>query len=888
MSSSNSNVISFGGQTVGQGIQQQAQNKKLLGKCETLTLEHLANITQEMFDNADDTLFALAEKAENSKDQTLYFDSMRIVRLKRAEIAKQFATNVQQGFQNLQQTDISSEPTDSLDDYSLDELTLVDDADLEETIAIRNITNRIQHNYIQDLGAIERRMTHIMNGLPVTMDNNPVGAKNICQSFMNATTTLDIELKISLIILKMFDQQIVSGMGKLLNDINTMFIAAHILPKTKLVVNKSKHSHAGSAHNHAEPSSDNTSLDQDSPESGYPPYNSAGQDVSMAHFQQLLAQTRGQQQVMMNPGGQTGQPGPATQGVPGMPGVPGIPGNFSVIPSETFVSSLSQIQNIGNDPDLSDMTNPDFSLKNYVSQQLQAQNKGFSIQSVNPVDQDVIDIVAMLFEFILDDRNIPTSAKALIARLQIPMLKAAIIDKNFFSTNHHPARILLNELSHAAIGIVDDADEASQQIINEIERIVNIVLDEFKDDLSIFSQLLDELRNFLIDHETREQNIQTRIAKVIKQKEDQALAKQWVEETINELVTEKYFPDAIKDIIQGPWQQVMLHTFLNSGQNSDTWKNQLRFIDVLEWSIQPKQASIDRKKLASIIHQLVGTFRNGLEAIQFPPDNITEVLEQLAPYHIASIKGLTLEQDQENQQGFLFKSQTTQTDPDQTGTDPEQDSMQNTAQSNPEQNNLESTKMEQLIPVQPALYAGNIIVDEIDDTNDYQTNLSLDEIDATIQKMTEELNVLNEASQELESFSTETPQLDEEELDEDEKIILEDIVLAGWQEEETDPESQPQDEYLELARHLEQGKWVEFTDENNRKTRAKLAWKSDLLGEYTFLNWKFDVVADKTLYGLAADLRRGSAMIINDIPLVDRALSAVMNTLTTDKPSQQT
>ncbi|HED14391.1 MAG TPA: DUF1631 family protein [Gammaproteobacteria bacterium] len=105
---------------------------------------------------------------------------------------------------------------------------------------------------------------------------------------------------------------------------------------------------------------------------------------------------------------------------------------------------------------------------------------------------------------------------------------------------------------------------------------------------------------------------------------------------------------------------------------------------------------------------------------------------------------------------------------------------------------------------------------------------------------------------------------------------MEDIVLSSWEEPES-ADDYPEDEYLDIARHMDAGKWVEFFDENGNAQRAKLAWKSDLLGEYTFLNWKFDVVADKTLFGLAADLRCGRAKVIDDIPILDRALTAVLS-----------
>jgi hypothetical protein len=77
----------------------------------------------------------------------------------------------------------------------------------------------------------------------------------------------------------------------------------------------------------------------------------------------------------------------------------------------------------------------------------------------------VINLIAMVFECILEDRNVPDSLKALIARLQIPMLKVAVLDKSFFSRTSHPARRLLNEIAEAAMGWGDCDGEAARQLV---------------------------------------------------------------------------------------------------------------------------------------------------------------------------------------------------------------------------------------------------------------------------------------------------------------------------------------------------------------------------------------------------------------------------------------
>jgi hypothetical protein len=74
------------------------------------------------------------------------------------------------------------------------------------------------------------------------------------------------------------------------------------------------------------------------------------------------------------------------------------------------------------------------------------------VETVRQADEDVINLVSMLFDFILDDDDLPMAMKALLGRLQIPLLKVAIIDKSFFNAEKHKARQLLNLLSKAGIG----------------------------------------------------------------------------------------------------------------------------------------------------------------------------------------------------------------------------------------------------------------------------------------------------------------------------------------------------------------------------------------------------------------------------------------------------
>jgi len=83
------------------------------------------------------------------------------------------------------------------------------------------------------------------------------------------------------------------------------------------------------------------------------------------------------------------------------------------------------------------------------------------------------------------------------------------------------------------------------------------------------------------------------------------------------------------------------------------------------------------------------------------------------------------------------------------------------------------------------------------------------------------------------------------------------------------------DAYLETVKKLTVGAWIEFTEANNKKFRVKLAWKSSVIGEYSFVDRNGNIVTEKTLSDLVTDFRNGHVHIINNSPLIDRTLDNV-------------
>ncbi|VAX13129.1 Thymidine phosphorylase [hydrothermal vent metagenome] len=842
------------------GVNNRVKAQKLLESFKNQSIQYARDLMQQMFDSADDRLFEMAEKADNNTDQSVYFDSMRIVRLKRKEIESDYRKNIEALFSGFWATKPANHDTkQDSNELACENLSLMEEVDLEESLAINTLSSKIRANYAQDIHAIEQRLQQIAPTIEVNSQTNPLDPENLCTAFRDATETLDTEIKIKLIIFKLFDQHINETIGKLYQTINSSFIDAGIMPKIRTRMPQQPSTNNPGTQSATGYGQSVTHDDIANSAETFTANPATGGAEVLVSLQQLLAQTG-----IANQGKGSLQPGMGGNFGTGDFNGSSSTAGFVTGSTEQLLHALNHIQSGVTMALPKDGTPQEISSQIKTMLVNQVTEVAGQPASLNSVDNGIINVVSMLFEFILDDNNLPATAKAEIARLQIPMLKVAIIDQEFFSTQGHPARILLNTLARAGIGLDESAEKENNPVIMQIEQAVEQVLTEFENDVSVFASVLQEFNIFMDEQHERENSAQESALAVFQHKEEVALAQAWVKETLEEVLTGKKLPEQIEKIIQGPWREVMLHTWLNQGENSSLWKNQLRFIDVLAWSVEPKKISLDKKKLGNIIKQLIQTLRQGLANIDYPEDKTDKLFNALEAWHLASVRGM------------LQPNPVNEAENDAAMNSFQQ---QNPAASfflfeEPQSRQIESNDdpLEQLSEIDAGLSAleNTNVSSTIASVTEHAEDDQATEIEKTIADMEQQVASLSELEDMLNNV------LEDTDNETEDRQIMENIVLSSWEEPESG-DNYPEDEYLDIARHMDAGKWVEFLDENGNAQRAKLAWKSDLLGEYTFLNWKFDVVADKTLFGLASDLRCGRAKVIDDIPILDRALTAVLS-----------
>jgi Protein of unknown function (DUF1631) len=261
-------------------------------------------------------------------------------------------------------------------------------------------------------------------------------------------------------------------------------------------------------------------------------------------------------------------------------------------------------------------------------------------QVIAQSETNVIDLVSTLFDYILDDKELPTPMKALISRLQIPVLKVALTDKSFFGVEDHPARKLLNVLAQAGMSW-DENNKSSEALYKKVEQVVFVILNEFHDDSRLFEDLFVDFDEFYQQQLARLAAMDARTREAEENRARAEAAKTLVQQTLNRRLNGLKLPLSIVRLLQEGWRHVLYLAALKEGVESESWKQAVKVVDALIWSMLPPAGDvqwIDRLKVIS--PKLINSLRKGLTAVNFDAYQLEALLLEIIKSHQEIIGGI--------------------------------------------------------------------------------------------------------------------------------------------------------------------------------------------------------------------------------------------------------
>jgi len=261
--------------------------------------------------------------------------------------------------------------------------------------------------------------------------------------------------------------------------------------------------------------------------------------------------------------------------------------------------------------------------------------------SPGKLDHMVIDVVGSLFDQILSDNRVPPQMARQIARLQLPVLRVALVDASFFSSRRHPVRRFVNRIASLACAFDDFSSGPGEQFLLRVSGIVQEIVDGDFDQAELYTAKIGELEAF-ITQQTTEQLRDKGTATVLESKESELQTQQRYLQQLKAALAGVTMPDYLRDFLCQVWSQSLVLATRRDGPDASL-PQRLRHAgrDVV-MSVQPKGSPPMRKRFLMQLPALMKDLNEGLALIGWPDAAKKKFMDQLLPSHAESLKGASL------------------------------------------------------------------------------------------------------------------------------------------------------------------------------------------------------------------------------------------------------
>ncbi|MBQ1657832.1 MAG: DUF1631 family protein, partial [Rhodocyclaceae bacterium] len=227
-----------------------------------------------------------------------------------------------------------------------------------------------------------------------------------------------------------------------------------------------------------------------------------------------------------------------------------------------------------------------------------------------PDEKATIEIVALMFQAILAEEHIPAGIRVWFARLQIPVLRLALAEPDFFASSDHPARQLIDRMGACAMGF-DAAQVEGSALAREVKRIVQTIEQYPETGRRVYQMMLDEFKRFLGKSLAETQHVQqaATLAQQVEQKE--TLAVQYTIE-LRRMLEAVPVAEDVREFMFHIWSDVLALAAVRYGAQGDQTLYYKQTAADLLWAASPRSDREERSRVVRRMSGLLAALREGM------------------------------------------------------------------------------------------------------------------------------------------------------------------------------------------------------------------------------------------------------------------------------------
>lgn len=254
----------------------------------------------------------------------------------------------------------------------------------------------------------------------------------------------------------------------------------------------------------------------------------------------------------------------------------------------------------------------------HASAELRRRSSELKKKAPTTADKATVEIVALMFQAILAEERIPFSARVWFARLQMPVLRVAIAEPEFFGTLQHPARMLIDRMGSCVMGF-DAAAISGSALEGEIRRVVQVIEQYPETGQRVFKLVFDEFVVFLNKYLTQSDTTQRvmSVAQQVEQKETMAI--QYTIE-LRKMLNDMPVREEIREFLFKVWAEVLAIAALRYGAQDEQTVTLKRVASDLVWAASAKPNRNDRTRVIQDLPKLLQRLRQGMTLLAIVGD----------------------------------------------------------------------------------------------------------------------------------------------------------------------------------------------------------------------------------------------------------------------------
>jgi hypothetical protein len=841
----------------------------------------------------------LSKEADDSTEREKIEECFNSFKRQSEQMDKAMMAKLQEQF-----TELSGETLDEVaKEYAVkmtaEDLRLVEVADLERQVSLETMASKVLNSVIAELNLFTQRLNEGFKRKDIDDKTNPLGPALFTTNFGEASAKINATTDQKLLIFKAFERTALQSLNNILTNANANLKSQGILPNAEVIHKSSRSGSGGSAGGGSRDASGEGGAEVPivGPEGGVQQGNTGG--VKQGNAENVSAGTAGSEMNipmptnMPAPSGMFDIADPVVKQIYEMVAKEGY-GVLQKLMAESSGGVESRISSAGvgdqnftekkevEDTELLDILNtlqkqadeddgaP--ALEGEFHRASVAQNIGSALQvksqeegaetALSKASNDVVNLVDMLFDFILSDDYLSDSVKAIISELQVPLTKVALLDKTFFSDNKHPARLLLNELSRSGMAVEKESNILEDKTYQNISGTVKRVKQDYESETTVFETALNDFSKDIGKQNKRTQVLEKRLMDVEKGQAKSEHAEALVDNLYRSLRARVPTSEKVDEFLDTGWRDVLTMTCLKFGSHSKQWKADTDVTKKLMKSIlMAKKARLDGKQM-KVPMNLLNFLKSALDRISYDPVDTKRILSQLAKNYqkIAATSAEDIREELINFGGetaaakrvfsegdtLAKRSKVTQITQAQLSKEKEQSDQGNTLEGSSSQNILKSVTK----PVK---------------------ELSEEE---KLAKAEKEKQFQEKIEKEQEKIASSPVDAIEETI-----LNIDQDVFKALPDEEEKPEDEffAGNTWFDMASSLPIGTWVELhKSDTDSELRCKLVANIRSLGKLIFANKAGAKVAERKVIEFAQELKSQESKVINDNTIFDQALENVI------------